>query len=180
MPPKQPAFPSLGEMLYDHFIEEVRQRDHDGDGRLSRREYGGNADEFSVLDQDRDGLINAADLARVALDRNPTLKDLITGEYSPVYNSLLRWENPSDDELATAVREGAAKVAEHRRADRAKSEASGPAKAWDQDAPASGAETILLDFLKRHPDLRTLHARLQDLADRLGRNRRYAPIDRLA
>lgn len=178
MTPKLPALKTLGDMLHHHFVEEVRQRDRDGDGKLTRREYGGNSEEFALLDRDRDGLIAAGDLARVALDRNPTLKELVSGDYSPIYNALLQQRDPSDDALADAVRQGAAKVAETRA--KAADEAAKTARNWDRDPAPTGAESILLDFLKQHPDLRSLHARLQDLADRLGRNHEYAAIDRLA
>lgn len=178
MQPKLPASQSLEDMLHDHFVEAVRQRDRDGDGRLTRREYGGNSEEFTLLDQDRDGLVNATDLARVALDRNPTLRELVKGDYSQIYNALLQQRSPSDDELAGAVREGAAKVAAAR--SKAGVKTANAAESWDTEPAPTGAENVLLDFLKQHPDLRTLHGRLQDLADRLGRNQRFPSIDRLA
>jgi len=135
-------------MLIEHFVEEVRERDHDGDGRLNRREYGGTGEDFALLDRNRDGFVTANDLVQEVLLRNESLRGLIQGPWSPVYNGLLALEDPSTDDIEVAVH--------------------GLCREHKLNADA---------FLEGHSDLTALYARLAGLADRLGRYRKYHPVD---
>lgn len=163
---------SLPEMLHHHFVDEVHRRDRDADGRLSPIEYGGTREEFNALDRTGKGYVSAQDLTREALARNAELRDIVTGPWTPIYEALIRVEEPDDPSLIGAVREGAARVAEQmaRRDDPASSAQS----RHSRDDQIAG---IMADFIMNHRELSELHNRLQTLADRLGRYRRYAPVD---
>jgi len=173
-PPKQSAPPreeilSLPEMLHQHFVDEVRQRDRDQDGRLSRREFGGSREEFNTLDRTGKGYVSAKDLTREALARNPELRDIIAGPWTPVYEALIQVKDSSDESLAGAVREGAARVADQIAL--REGQADNPPRRDEQIA------SVTADFIMNHRELSGLYDRLQTLADRLGRYRRYAPVD---
>lgn len=161
---------SLSEMLHEHFVDEVRRRDHDGDGRLSRSEFGGSREEFDSLDRAGKGFINARDLAREALARNADLKKTVAGPWTPIYESLLHVEEPTDDNLLNAVRDGAVRLFAQT--------ADDPEGPGTLTRPTNDQITALsADFLMSHEDLSGLHGRLQTLANRLGRFRRYSPVD---
>ncbi len=157
---------SLPEMLHEHFVNEVRRRDRDADGRLSRGEFGGSREEFDSLDRTGKGYVSAKDLTREALARNPELQEIVSGRWTPVYESLIQVQEPTDENLLNAVREGAARVLDQGEQD------------VDSTAPDKDRITaVSADFIMNHRDLAGLHSRLQTLADRLGRFRRYAPVD---
>lgn len=163
---------SLSEMLYQHFADEVRQRDRDADGRLSLAEFGGTREEFEALDRTGKGYVNARDLTREALARNPELRNIIHGPWTPIYESLIQVKEPDDESLIRAVREGAARVAEQTALQ------DGRANGMAPPAPsADQISAITTDFIMSHRELLELHNRLQTLADRLGRIRRYASVD---
>lgn len=163
---------SLAEMLHEHFVGEVRRRDRDADGRLSRREFGGSREEFDSLDRTGKGYVSAKDLAREALARNAELKGIVSGPWTPIYESLMQVQEPTDESLLNAVREGAALLI-------GPTAPQGDWTATDkQAAPTRDQITgITTDFIMTHQDLSGLHGRLQTLADRLGRFRRYSPVD---
>lgn len=142
------ALDSLEEMLTEHFVEEVRRRDHDGDGRLDRREYGGSGEDFAILDRNRDGFVTARDMVQEVLARNDKLREMVQGPWAPVYNGLLALEEPSSSDIETAV--------------------YGLCREHKLSADA---------FLEEHSDLKSFYSRLAGLADRLGRFRQYHPVD---
>ena len=163
---------SLPEMLHEHFVEEVRRRDRDEDGRLSLCEFGGSREEFESLDEAGKGYVSATDLTREALARNPELSEIIAGRWTPIYECLIQVREPSDENLIWAVRQGAALVLDPT--------ARSAYSAGPNTHPSSTDDDITrvsVDFLGHHQGLRGLHRRLQILADRLGRFRRYSPVD---
>ena len=174
---------SFSEMLHEHFVTEVRLRDRDADGRLSWREFGGTREEFESLDRAGTGFVNAADLTREALARNRELRDIIAGPWTPIYEAILQVRDPTEENLRQAVRTAAARVA-----------SLPPATPVPQGADAvrhletttdeneeTSRDNQIADategFIERHPELRALHGRLQDLAERLLRSRQYHSID---
>ncbi|GAB4326724.1 MAG: hypothetical protein Kow0074_21620 [Candidatus Zixiibacteriota bacterium] len=172
--------PTLAGMLRDHFIEEVRRRDRDGDGSLSRREWGGSTEEFQQLDNDGDGLIRARDLIRAALIRNPQLTEMVAGRWAPVYDRLLEVADGADEEqLHEAIQKGIAEIHERPVNQEVTGNETAPQVGSVNDTDSTPTE-LFVEFIAEHDDLRALHQRIQDLADRLGRHRRYVPIDLLA
>lgn len=178
---------TFADMLHDHFVGEVRARDRDGDGLLSRQEYAGAAAEFDSLDRNADGLVGAADLARAALARSPDLSQIVAGPWAPIYNAILH--SPSNDQasLEEAVRIGAEEVI------REDGTASGGRQLSSTEnfiasfgSDATGSETnsavsdLTTQFLDRYDQLGELRAKLDDLADRLGRSPHYQHIDQTA
>jgi hypothetical protein len=157
-------------MLFRHFVEEVRRRDRDGDGRLSRREYGGKADEFRTVDTDGDGLVSAADLTRASLERSDDLRELVASHWTPIYEAIVRVQEPTKENLLKAVREGASRVVEVVGDDGTQPEG---------DVDVGAADHIARAFLARNPSLTSLHQRLQRLVSHLGHSRRYRSIDLL-
>ena len=184
-PPATPSeeISSLKEMLREHFLAEVRRRDRDQDGRLSPREFGGSRAEFEKLDQTGKGYLNAEDLTREALARSPELREIVTGRWTPVFEALLRVDDASEENLLQAVRKGAANASReihgiaHVRSDSAATDraATGDEDGSTDQVPHPGDPAS--EFIAEHRELRELHGRLQNLADRLGRFRQYAPID---
>jgi len=163
---------SLPEMLHQHFVDEVRQRDRDQDGRLSRSEFGGSGEEFDALDRTGKGYVSARDLTREALARNSELRGIVAGPWTPIYEALIQVNDLTDETLVSAVREGAEQVADQAaRGDSGATRAVTPSEREDQIAG------ITADFIMNHRELTALHERLQTLADRLGRYRRYTPVD---
>jgi hypothetical protein len=160
-------------MLFRHFVEEVRQRDRDGDGRLSRREYGGEADDFHAVDLDGDGLVSAEDLTRAALQRSDDLREIVEGHWTPIYESVMRVQEPTTENLIEAVHHGASKIAD------AVGHELGAGAPPDDDETASTAASIARAFLARNSSLTNLHQRLQRLLTHLGHSRRYHSIDLL-
>lgn len=167
---------TLAEMLRDHFIEEVRQRDRDGDGMLTPSEYGGDREDFRRLDRDGDGRVGARDLIREALNRNAQLTEMVAGRWAPVYDRILRVEDSdNEDDLIAAVREGIAVI--HETPGNQGVSPSRDGDASSSDGARSTTTELFMEFISTHKDLTALHQRIQDLADRLGRQRRYVPID---
>jgi len=178
---------TLAEMLHGHFVEEIRIRDRDGDGLLSRSEFAGAAEEFDLLDADTDGLVGAGDLARAALEKNPGLSEIVAGPWAPVYNAILNSGSNDIASLGEAARAGASEALRkestygaHIFADGENNPAVPPG---DDPADSSGwsaVEDLMAQFMGRHNRLDQLRARLDDLANRLGRFPRYHRIDRTA
>ncbi len=163
---------SLPEMLHEHFVEEVRRRDRDEDGRLSLREFGGGREEFESLDRTGKGYVVAKDLTREALARNPELREVIAGPWTPIYESLLHVREPSEENLLNAVRQGAARIPDPMAAS---ADSAGPN--MNASPNAHHIAEVSAEFIVNHQDLSELHGRLQTLADRIGRFRRYSPVD---
>ena len=153
-------------------------RDRDGDGYLSRREYGGTRDEFQKLDRDTNGLIGAADLVREALERSPQLAEMVSGRWSPIYNRIMNVDEPLIDTLLDAVHEGADAVHEAQLTQSIEQPA--PASPDEPNPETSTRSDLASEFLSHNPDLPAVYRRLQELADRLGRNYEYTPVDLLA
>ncbi len=64
---------TLQTMLEDMMNQLVEGRDNDGDGLLSREEFGGDDETFQRVDQDGDGLVSAEELATDLIEQNPEL-----------------------------------------------------------------------------------------------------------
>lgn len=170
--------PTLAGLLREHFIGEVRRRDRDGDGFLNRREYGGVTEDFQRLDRDGDGLVQAQDLIQEALNRSPQLADMVTGRWAPIYNQILNARTAEEDDLISAIHQGAADVHDAQAHERHAVEGAGTNPGSD-DQPNTPTE-LFVEFVSEHKDLSTLHQRLQDLADRLGRHQSYPSVDLIA
>jgi hypothetical protein len=163
-------------MLREHFVEEVRRRDRDGDGLLSRSEFGGGREDFERIDRNRDGFVDAKDLMREALDRSESLREVVASPWSPVYDRLVALENPDNNDLVDAVRAGTTQM----HADQVSQAAQSQKDTAQEAEPAADSEDLLLQFLSKHKDLKSLYQRLEALADRLGRTPRYTSVDAFA
>jgi hypothetical protein len=174
-------------MLQEHFVEEIRMRDRDGDGLLSRFEFAGAREEFDLLDTDADGLVGAGDLTRAALEKNPDLYRIVAGPLAPVYNAILSSESTDEASLEEAARAGA------REALRKEQTVDGQATPSNEDNPIVppgsdpaesqawvAVEDLMTEFLGSHNRLDQLRIRLDELADKLGRSPHYHHIDRIA
>lgn len=139
---------TLAEMLHEHFAEEVRRRDRDGNGRLNRAEFGGSSEEFAAIDTDRDGYLRTGDLVRAALARNPILQEMVSGPWAELHNALIRAGTTDKEQLELIISD----------------------KCRDLNLDAE-------QFFQQNPDISALHSTLTGLADRLGRFRRYHPVD---
>ncbi len=180
---------TLSEMLTEHFAEEVRQRDRDGDGQLTQSEFGGPAEVFAALDRDGNGRIRASDLIHAALQKNPELEDMVTGPRAPIYNAILNANSDDPAILEVAVRNGAAETAQQMRLQvrQSNGEETGNPDASAIPSPTRQAYeeqvrvgAVMDEFLNHHDDLALLRDRLNQLADRLGRARRYHPVNKVA
>jgi hypothetical protein len=178
---------TFADMLHDHFVGEVRARDRDGDGLLSRQEYAGTPTEFDLLDSNADGLVGAADLVRGALGRSPDLSQIVAGPWAPIYNAILNSPSKDQASLEEAVRAGAEEVAGEEGTSSADVQpnptesfiASFGVEAADSTA-TSAVDDLMSQFLDRYDQLGDLRAKLDDLADRLGRSPQYHHIDHTA
>lgn len=63
-----PPHLKLAESVTEHFSEEVRNLDENGNGFLDQEEFVGNVDEFSSMDQDQNSLVSGREWAEAFLD----------------------------------------------------------------------------------------------------------------
>ena len=168
---------TIAEMLHGHFVEEVRLRDRDGDGLLSRSEYASAPEEFDLLDTDADGRIGAFDLVRAALGKNHDLCEIVAGPWAPIYSAIMSSRSADPASLETAARIGAIAVLNQE-------QTTNSPNMFDSDQDGGSAGTTvdgLMDqFHARHGRLDVLRSRLEDLASRLGRSTIYRHVDRTA
>jgi hypothetical protein len=164
-------------MLHEHFVEEVRLRDRDGDGLLSRSEYASAPEEFDLLDTDADGRIGAFDLVRAALGKNADLCEIVAGPWAPIYSAIMSSRSADPESLEAAARIGAIAVLNQE-------QTFNRPDMFNSDPVDGSAETTvdgLMDqFLARHDRLDLLRSRLDDLASRLEQSSRQRHIDQTA